>query len=225
MTKFNARQFTKYGFVHVAEEDFSDDGNRFQIWMHEESGLKVSYSRYTYTNNNFEKVTQYFISPRESYGSHGLLYEDVRDEPEFVNSEKFNGCFEVDMDELVELLEARHELFVRKAAEVAEQPLDMTEVRERAMFERNELMALMELAKTSIKWWELKEYALRNACRNMDILDRSIKKLDEILDGDINRYRQRQLITGFSKYGYIVDRLGEGSRYGYYNELMELVCA
>lgn len=221
MTKFNASQLRKHGFTHVTEEDFNDDGTKFQIWMHEESGLKVSYARYTFTKED-EKVTEYFISPRESYYEHGLLHSDICNEPEYKNSDKFNGCFEVDVDELVELLVALHEMFLRVKKTVDNEETDMTEVIARAEKEKAELEAIIESVKQNVRWWELKEYDMKFAARDMQGIEREIRELDKVLDGGCDRRKQRELAHRVSEYGYVADRLEEGSEYGYYNTLRKL---
>lgn len=218
MTKFNARQFTKFGFVHLKSEDFNDDGNWFQIWMHEESGLKVSYSRYTYTNNFGEKETEYFISPRESYYEHGLIYKDVCDEPEWNASEKFNGCYEVDMNELVELLLARHEMLLRVKAAADNEELDMTQVKERALEEVASIELLLDEVKQNLRWWELGKYDMNRFADYIKGLERDVKRLGDIIVGNMDRRMQRELKNRVESYGYVVNQLENGF---YFKELTE----
>lgn len=221
MAKFTAKQFSKYGFIHLTNEDFSDDGTRFQIWMHEESGLKVSYARYTYENKFGEKVTEYFISPRESYYNHGLIYEDVKNETEWKNAEKFNGCYEVDMDELIEILIALHNMFLRVKAAADVEELDMTAVNERALEEICSIEQLMDEVKHNLRWWELDKYMMNHYADCMSGLERDVKQLNKVLGGEIDRRTQRELINRVNEYGYVQSKLDGGF---YYKELVEALC-
>lgn len=223
MTKFNARQFSKYGFVHVTEEDFTDDGNRFQVWQHVESGVKISYSRYTYTDRDSgEKVTEYFIYPREYYGSYGLVYDDVKDEPEFQNQDKFNGCFEVDMEELVNIVVSLREMFLRVKAAADAEVLDMTPVNKRAARELACLNSLMERVQKNVRWWEIDERKFRWIKNDVHCIERDIEQLGKILNGEIDRRRQRLLLNGLKNHGCVMNNLENGTEYSSYNKLNAL---
>lgn len=219
MAKFTAKQFSKYGFIHLTNEDFSDDGTRFQIWMHEESGLKVSYARYNYVKFNGEKEVEYFIHPRESYYNHGLVYEDVKNEVEWKNADKFNGCYDVDMDELIEVLVALHNMFIRVKVAADAEELDMTEVNERALEEICGIEILMDEVKQNLRWWELGSYDMKRYADYMRGLELDVKQLNKILDGSIDRRKQRELLNRFNNYGYVQNKLGNGGFY--YAELTE----
>lgn len=218
MAKFTAKQFSKYGFIHLTNEDFSDDGVRFQIWMHEESGLKVSYARYNYVKFNGEKEVEYFIRPRESYYKHGLVYEDVKNEVEWKNAYKFNGCYEVDMEELIDLLIALHNMFLRVKAAADAEELDMTAVKERALEEVCVIEELMDEVKHDLRWWELDKYSMNHYADCMKGLERDAKRLGDIIVGNMDRRTQRELKNRVESYGYVVTKL-DGSFY--YKELVE----
>lgn len=221
MAKFTAKQFSKHGFIHLTNEDFSDDGTRFQIWMHEESGLKVSYARYTYENSFGKKETEYFISPREEYYAHGLIYNDVHNEPEYKASEKFNGCYDVDVEELVELLVARHEMFLRVKAAADAEELDMTAVNERALEEVCSIETLIDNVKRDFRWWEFDEYRMNHYADCMRGLERDVKQLSNVIVGNIDRRTKRELVNRVNEYGYVQSRLDNGSFY--YKELVEAI--
>lgn len=221
MAKFTAKQLSKHGFIHLTNEDFTDDGTRFQIWMHEESGLKVSYARYTYENGLGKKEVEYFISPREDYYTHGLIYSDVSGEPEYEASEKFNGCYDVDVEELVELLVARHEMFVRVKSAADAEELDLTEVKERALVEVCSIEKLVDEVKHNLRWWELDKYMMNHYADCIKGLERDVKRLGDIIVGNIDRRAQRELINRVNEYGYVQSRLEDSF---YYKELVEALC-
>jgi hypothetical protein len=223
MTKFNAREFKKHGFVHIEEADFSDDGTRFQIWMHEESGLTVSYARHTYTDANGEKETMYFISPREDYYSHGLLYSDVCDEPEYSEADKYNGCYEVDLEELVGLMKKQHEMFLRVKAKVANEKVDTAKVEARAELELDALCELMDEVRHEVPWWNLNERELREAAENMSRIEKQCERLHKVLDGNIATRTKRELVQREERHRYVIDALEDGSIYSAFNILRKLV--
>lgn len=78
MNKIN---LTKYGFSRCAEEDFSDDGTRFQVYR---LGKYIRVSKASYKD-------QIYLSARLDYTQNGLTYNEYSKLPHFNELDKLNG--------------------------------------------------------------------------------------------------------------------------------------
>lgn len=216
-SKFTAKQFTKYGFTHLKEEDFNDDGARFQVWMHEGTGLKVTYSR-----GNWSGEVEYFISVRT--WDLGMEYADYSKLDHYKACDEFNGCYEVDMDKLVETLYAFNAELIEARRVIENEELDMSGVMDRVETERKCIKQILKMVKGGcVEWWNLGEYDLKNAARNVKSLEKEAAKLDEIIENGFgDKAAQRKAWNTFNEYGYVVDKCDEDRKYSSYAELYKL---
>lgn len=91
MEAFNPRAFERYGFTRYPEKDFSDDGNRFRMYLYHDE-LPMSYLR---------ADGDVYIALRPDYID-GISYREYSKLPSYNDANKYNGVPEdsVDLDDL-----------------------------------------------------------------------------------------------------------------------------
>lgn len=207
-SKFNARSFAKYQFVHLSEEDFTDDGNRFAVYLHVPSGIKVSYSR-----GNWGGFTEYFISPRDF--SDGLNYHDYSNLEAYKNSDKYNGCCEVDLEDLQQILFKLADAIEARKAELEDKEYDLSPVVARLMKEKAYIKETIAAAKSVDVWSQnLNERGYKRVMDAMHGVERELCKVEDLLSRPVESFSTKELseLTYREKeYGYVVTKLD-----GYY---------
>ena len=136
---------------HLREDlNFTDDGNRFRGFDYK--GLPITTLR---------ADGETYCSIRVDYLDNQFTYQEWMETKEYKLADEFNGVEEIDLDELIEncerILAKVEEMNEHCKAEV----LDMTPVVERLRYEQNMLTAVIEEAKTSVRWWELDQWQMR----------------------------------------------------------------
>lgn len=92
--EITVRDLKKAGLVHTPELDFSDDGTNFKMFSYK--GIPVSYTKVH---------GDYYVAIRFDYID-GMVYSMYSEFDSYKNANEFNGVETVDMDKLVENLEA-----------------------------------------------------------------------------------------------------------------------
>ncbi len=116
MTKFNARQFAKFGFVRDESQDFTDDGNRFRCWTY--LGVRVSYTT---------GCGEVFIAPRFETYNKPFSYKEFLDamNERGIDPDCYNGIENdrdlIDLGFLAEQIEATLQL-IRELEEAYSKP-------------------------------------------------------------------------------------------------------
>lgn len=222
-TKFTAKQFRKYGFVHMTGEDFTDDGAKFQVWTHEGTGLKVTYTRLADAWGTGE--AEVFLSVRT--WELGLEYADYSKLPHYHDCDKYNGTPEsmVDLDDLVSIMLYFKADILAAKERIENEELDMEPVIERAAIEHKCIAQVLKMAKGgAIEWWNLNEWQFKYYKGDIERLENSLAKLDGILtNGFGDKVAARKAWNRFNDYGYVEDKCDEDRKHASYGELFQAV--
>ena len=192
---------------HLREDlNFTDDGNRFRGFDYK--GLPITTLRadgYVY------------CSIRVDYLDNKFTYQEWADTEEYKLADEFNGECEIDLDKLIEncekILAKVNEMNERCDAEV----LDMTKVVVRLEQEQKMLTQVIEEAKTSVKWWELKQWDMNRVRDAFDSTVKEIARIENTIKGieTLDKKRARYFVKHLEKYGYVI------SNGGYYVETLK----
>lgn len=113
MTKFNARQFAKFGFVRDESQDFSDDGARFRCWTY--NGVRVSYTTFNgeaFISPSFEVYNKSFTyndfyNAMKELGLEPDCYNGIENDKELIDL----GYLAEQIDAVLELIDELEEKF------------------------------------------------------------------------------------------------------------------
>ena len=221
MTKFTAAQFSKFGFERDAENDFSDDGNRFKAY-------KYGSVRVTYLSAHGEVYISAHVSEqireRNLNVTHEEYYKTLRErhvDPDLYNGVA-NGKDAIDLNVLIEEIGKALMILDELDAKASEDDELSVEVVARISEERNMLTAAMSKIE-NVDWlhWTKPEgcyYELQDLRNWHEAFERKLGELDAIERGDGGH--SHKVNARFRQYGYVVEKDD-----GYYVKNVERVLA
>ena len=186
------------GRFHLREDlNFTDDGNRFRGFDYK--GLPIT----TLRADGFV-----YCSIRVDYLDNQFVYQEWMDTEEYKLTDEFNGVEEIDLDKLIENCEKVLEKVNEMNEHCKSETLDTTAVVERLEQEKGMLTQLLDDAKTSVRWWELKQYEMHFVKDAFDGTVRELERVDKAINGldTMDKKQVRQLIKRLERYGYVVFR-------------------
>jgi hypothetical protein len=198
MKKFTAAQFKKFGFVRDADNDFSDDGTRFNSYYLE--GYKSQ--RITYAR--VEGMIYICISA--DYSRRGILYDEWSKSPAYDLQDEFNGVdeCEVDVEKLVSNIKTVASELDRIESIVKNTKIDFSEEMAELKEEANYINMFIAYFKQNFDWISASEYDLKRAQDYIKSLINEVKKI-ETFDPDFKEiYYLRNLINNYNKNGYVI---------------------
>lgn len=182
------------GFNLREDLNFSDDGNYFRGFDYK--GLPITTLR-----SNIDGIT--YLTIRVDYLDNEFTWEDWRATEEYNLEDEFNGVSEFDLDKLIENCEK----IIAKVNELNEKArnevINMDEVETRILEEAEMIEATVEYAKENLKWWNLKDYYLKEA---KEYIKRLMEKHDRMLEEDLEKMdnrRKKEMVQRLEKYGYV----------------------
>ena len=189
LTKANIRNT---GIELSPEHDFTDDGNRFRGFIYK--GIPMTQCR---------ADGECYLSIRIDYLDNQFTWKEWSKTNEYKLEDKFNGVSEFDMEELIENLEKiiakRDEMNAKASAE----EIDMTEITRKVFKEIQDRSQFIYQVQTTLKWWKLREYDLRNAGRYLDSLIKELDKVKAINFNDLDRVDKMKYVESLRDYGYV----------------------
>ena len=193
LTKANIRNT---GIELSPEHDFIDDGNKFRGFIYK--GMPMTQCR---------SDGECYLCIRVDYLKNEFTYNEWMETNEYHLTRKFNGVSEFDLDELIANLEA----IIAKVNEMNNtaktEVIDMTNVIAKANQEIKDLNAFVETVRTSLKWWTLSEYQLKNARECINRLMLTLERSRNIDFESIDRHTKKTNVERLTKYGYVIINL------------------
>lgn len=182
------------GFNLREDLNFSDDGNYFRGFDYK--GLPITTLR-----SNIDGTT--YLTIRVDYLDNEFTWEDWRATEEYNLEDEFNGVSEFDLDKLIENCEK----IIAKVNELNEKArnevINMDEVETTKRLEAEMIEATVEYAKENLKWWNLRDYYLKEAKEYIkSLMERHDRMLEEDLEKMDNR-RKKEMVQRLEKYGYV----------------------
>lgn len=182
------------GFNLREDLNFSDDGNYFRGFDYK--GLPITTLR-----SNIDGTT--YLSIRVDYLHNEFTWEDWSATEEYKLEDEFNGVSEFDLDKLIENCEK----IIAKVNELNEKArnevINMDEVETRILEEAEMIEAVIEYTKENLKWWNLRDYYLKEA---KEYIKRLMEKHDRMLEEDLEKMdnrRKKEMVQRLEKYGYV----------------------
>lgn len=182
------------GFNLREDLNFSDDGNYFRGFDYK--GLPITTLR-----SNIDGTT--YLSIRVDYLHNEFTWEDWRATEEYKLEDEFNGVSEFDLDKLIENCEK----IIAKVNELNEKArnevINMDEVETRIIKEAEMIEAVIEYTKENLKWWNLRDYYLKEA---KEYIKRLMEKHGRMLEEDLEKMdnrRKKEMVQRLEKYGYV----------------------
>lgn len=189
LTKANIRNT---GIELSPEHDFTDDGNRFRGFIYK--GIPMTQCR---------ADGECYLAIRIDYLDNQFTWKEWSKTNEYKLEDKFNGVSEFDMEELIENLEKiiakRDEMNAKASAE----EIDMTEITRKVFKEIQDRSQFIYQVQTTLKWWKLREYDLRNAGRYLESLIKELDKVKAINFNDLDRVDKMKYVESLRDYGYV----------------------
>ena len=190
---------------HLREDlNFTDDGNRFRGFDYK--GLPI-------TTLRADGIT--YCSIRVDYLDNEFTYKEWMETEEDDLCDEFNGVDQIDLEKLIENCERIIAKIEELNKKCREETLDMSPVLDRLTMEGNMAAAILEKAKTSVKWWKLDDYKLKSVRKAFEMLTRDLvyirSTIKDINDGVITRKKARWHLENLHTLGYVKIK-----RKGYY---------
>ena len=204
MTKFNARQFAKFGFVRDESQDFSDDGARFRCWTY--NGVRVSYTTFN---------GEAFISPSFKVYNKSFTYNDFYNAMKELGLEPdcYNGIENdkelIDLGYLAEQIDAVLELIDELEEKFSKPEPIAYAANERLVNEKQWVKDAIE-AITKVDWLEYDEDVVIRGYHKVTVND--LRKWYRYLQGDfkkleaIDKSDAHKVNETFYRHGYVVVR-------------------
>ena len=190
LTKANIRNT---GIELAPEHDFTDDGNKFRGFIYK--GMPITQCR---------SDGECYLSIRVDYLDNQFTYKEWMETNEYHLTRKFNGVFQFDLDELI----ANLDTVIAKVNEMNEaakaEVIDMTKVIAKADQEIKDLNTFIETVRTSLKWWTLSEYQLKNARECINKLMLTLERSRNIDFDSLDRHNKKTKVESLNKYGYVI---------------------
>lgn len=186
----------KYGIEVREDLDFSDDGNRFKGFSYK--GIPMTQCR-CYGECYLAIRVDYIHSRCE------FTYDEWRATEEYKLADEFNGVSEFDMDKLIQNLEAIRKKIDELNEEKRNEVIDMTPVANRLCEEIAFATDVINRFKQNYRWYDAKEYELRNMADYTRGADRTLKSAKDLLgslDG-LTRQERKEYTERLERYGYV----------------------
>lgn len=191
LTKANIRNIE--GMARREDLDFHDDGNNFRGF---------SYKGMPITTLRSGDLT--YLSIRVDYLENNFTFKEWMMTEEFALTEKFNGVYEFDVNELIENLEKVIAKVNEMNEEAAKDNLDMTEVAKKLKEEIQMATKVLEDAKENFKWYEVESpFTLSNMIKYIKYITNDINYLMSIDVNNLSIREKKEMIERLKKYDYV----------------------
>lgn len=190
LSKANIRKFD--GFERREDLDFVDDGNFFRGF---------SYKRMPITTHRSGDTT--YLCVRVDYLENSFTYKAWMETAEWSLCDKFNGVSELDIDELVENLEAIIAKVAGMNEAVENEDIDMSEVKARICEEVKMASESVEKFKASFVWYEANRYVLGNMAHYLKATIDKIARMNECDIDALDNKSKKEMVERLRDYGYV----------------------
>ena len=207
--RLTAKNGVMYGIEAAPQYDFGDDGNYFRgfVYTSNINGNKGFELPLTQCYSRSDKTV--YLCVRVDYlMGNAFTYKEWMETEEWKLTDKFNGCDEFDLEELVSNMERIIAKVNELNEKAAEEKIDSKPVVDQLKREIDEA-SLVLLAAKSIDIFnpDLSDYAVRDIRKSYNFIRENInrmkEKIEKIESGMIERKALKEMIDRFNNNGYI----------------------
>lgn len=180
------------GFNLREDLNFSDDGNYFRGFDYK--GLPIT----TLRSND-----ETYLSIRVDYLDNEFTYREWMKTDEYNLANEFNGVYDFDLDKLIDNCEKIIAKINELNEKAREEVIDTKPIKEQLNKEIKMAENVVEFVKTSLKWWELKDYELKNVSHFMKSTLNKIERMKNIDFENIDKTSLRHMRERLDEYGYV----------------------
>lgn len=180
------------GFNLREDLNFSDDGNYFRGFDYK--GLPITTLRSDDTT---------YLKIRVDYLDNEFTYSEWMKTDEYSLAGEFNGVYDFDLDKLIDNCERIIAKVNELNEKVREEVIDTKPIEEKLNKEIKMAENVVEFVKTSLKWWELSDYELKNVSRYMKSILNKIERMKKIDFENIDKSSLRHMRESLNEYGYV----------------------
>lgn len=172
--------------------NFSDDGSYFRGFDYK--GLPIT------TLRSNDKT---YLSIRVDYLDNEFTYHEWMKTDESKLADEFNGVYDFDLDKLIDNCERIIAKVNELNEKAREEVIDTKPIEEKLNKEIKMAENVVEFVKTSLKWWELSDYELKNVSCYMKSTLNKIERMKNIDFENIDKSSLRRMKEHLNEYGYV----------------------
>lgn len=203
MYKFNARDFSRYGFIRNESGDFYDDGTKFKSYIYD--GMEVTYARdsnYVYISPS---VNSYLKNNKNDFD---LTYYDYRTKEWYRNLDMFNGYDgEVNLTELTKAISKFKIEIANLNNELKEYKVDINRLEEHKKIECENLKELIDTFKNIFDCFEFSDdiYSLTTYIQHFNHCKNDLEKMMKCDFSIMSNAKLREYEYRLTEYAYVLN--------------------
>lgn len=191
------------GFVYLPQYNFSDDGNRFTMWMYK--GIPFSQHRSS-EYGTFICLRYDYLPTMKKAG----LTDITMDAPwemwskteAYKLGDKFNGGIEgFELEDLMNTIEEYREGIIAVNKKFAEASIDVESLKKAIANEIAEAKKILEDSKANFDWMNASDYAIREFRSSYRVIEKKIATAYDVLKTKSKAYDHAQQ---YARKGYVV---------------------
>lgn len=190
------------GFVYLPQYNFSDDGNRFTMWMYK--GIPFSQhrdSRY----GTFIYLRYDYLPTMKKDGLTDITMDaswEVWSKTEaYKLGNKFNGVDDFELEDLMNTIEEYREGIIAVSKKFAEASIDVEPLKKAIANEIAEVKKILEDSKANFDWLNASDYAIKEFRDGYKITE---KKIATAYDDLKTKSKAYDLAQQYARKGYVV---------------------
>lgn len=194
------------GFEYLPQYNFSDDGNRFTMWMYK--GIPFSQHRDS-KYGTFVSLRYDYLPTLKKAGLTDLTmdapWEMWNKTEAYKLGDKFNGGIEgFELEDLMAAIEKYREGIIEVNKQFAEVEVNPEPLKAAIAKEITEVKKILEESKANFDWMNASDYAIERFRRSYKSIENKINTAYDRLESKVSAY---ELAQQYARKGYIVSEL------------------
>ena len=188
-------------FKYLPQYNFSDDGNRFTMWMYK----GIPFSQHRSSNGTFISLLYDYLPTMKKAGLTDLTMDapwEVWSKTEaYKLGDKFNGVEDFELEDLINTIEKYKEGIIAVNKQFAEVSVDVEPLKKAIANEIAEAKKILEDSKANFDWINASDYAVTEFRSAYRFTEKKIATAYDILN---NKAKTFELSKQYKEKGYVV---------------------
>lgn len=188
------------GFVRLPQYDFSDDGNRFTMWMYK----GIPFSQHRDSSGTFICFRQDYLPAMKEAGLTDITMDapwEMWSETAAYKLDKFNGVDGFELEDLMSSIEEYREGIIAVNKKFAEVSIDVEPLKKAIANEIVEVKKILEDSKANFDWMNASDYAIKEFRNGYRTTEKKIATAYDVLKTKSEAYDHAQQ---YARKGYVV---------------------
>ena len=189
------------GFVYLPQYNFSDDGNRFTMWMYK----GIPFSQHRSSNGTFISLRYDYLSTMKKDGLTDLTMDapwEMWSETEaYKLGDKFNGVEDFELEDLMNTTEKYREGIIAVNKQFAEVSVDVETLKKAIANEIAEAKKILEDSKENFDWINASDYAVTEFRSSYRFTEKKIATAYDVLNDKAKTF---EFSKQYEEKGYVV---------------------